>query len=379
MYALRSLAALKGAAAVAVCALASLSYAGAPHSQQQQQPQQQRQGRVPKVQIAILLDNSGSMSGLINQARSQIWKVVNEFSSARQNGVRPRLELALYEYGETVRRLSPFTTDLDHISEQLFGLGIRGGDEHCGQVIQAAVNELEWSGDPDDLKLIYIAGNEPFTQGPVDYRSAIASAKRRDITVNPIHCGGDEPSWKAGAMVAGVSLMTIDHNAVVAHVAAPQDAEIARLGAEMNKTYLGYGAAGAANSARQSKEDSNAAAAAPGAMVTRAVAKSSAHYDNSGWDLVDGTKNGTVKVEELKDEQLPQELRGLTVAGRKALIEKKAKEREEIQKRIQQLSQERERYVAAEMKKQGEAAPATLDAALVKSAWSQAEKKAFTK
>lgn len=374
MYALRSL---------AICALAGVAYAGEPHPQQVQpqvyQFRQKPQGRVPKVQIAILLDNSGSMSGLINQARTQIWKVVNEFSTATQRGTRPRLELALYEYGETVRRLSPFTTDLDKISELLFGLGIRGGDEHCGEVIQTAVEQLEWSGDADDLKLIYIAGNEPFTQGPVDYRTAITSARRKDIMVNPIHCGGDEPSWRAGATLAGVGLLTIDHNAVVAHVAAPQDAEIARLGAEMNKTYLGYGASGATSAARQAKEDSNAAGAAPGAMVSRSMAKSSAHYDNSGWDLVDGAKTGAVKVEALKDEQLPAEMRGMSVADRKAHVEKKSKEREEIQKRIQQLSQDREKFVAAEMKKQGEAAPATLDAALVKSAWSQAEKKAFTK
>ena len=34
----------------------------------------------PVVQIAILLDNSGSMSGLIDQARSELWKVVQSSS-----------------------------------------------------------------------------------------------------------------------------------------------------------------------------------------------------------------------------------------------------------------------------------------------------------
>src|SRR5512146_1269393 len=102
--------------------------------------------RIPKVQIAILLDNSGSMEGLINQARTQIWKLVNTFATAKRGGQRPRLELALYEYGDGVVRLSPFTNNLDKISEMLFNLGIRGGDEYCGQVIQRATQELEWSG-----------------------------------------------------------------------------------------------------------------------------------------------------------------------------------------------------------------------------------------
>src|SRR5688572_26515942 len=200
MSSLRLAGALKRAALAAVC-LASVAFAG-PNPQQQQQQQRPHvdaQGkRIPKVQIAILLDNSGSMGGLINQARTEIWKVVNEFATAKQRGVRPRLEIALYEYGDGVRRLQPFTTELDRVSEKLFGIGVRGGDEHCGQVIQAATNELEWSGDPDDLKLIYIAGNEPFTQGPVKPAVAIEAAKRKGITVNPIHCGGDDASWKQG-------------------------------------------------------------------------------------------------------------------------------------------------------------------------------------
>jgi len=112
----------------------------------------------------------------------------------KQNGVAPRLELALYEYGDGVKRLQPFTSELDRVSEKLFGISVHGGDEYCGQVIQAATNELEWSGDPDDLKLIYIAGNEPFTQGPVKPGSAIEAAKHKGITVNPIACGGDDPT-----------------------------------------------------------------------------------------------------------------------------------------------------------------------------------------
>src|SRR5262245_43559851 len=92
----------------------------------------------PRVQIALLLDNSGSMQGLISQARTQMWKLVNEFATAKQHGQQIRLELALYEYGDGPKKLSNFTTNLDAVNEQLFGMGIRGGDEYCGQVISQA-------------------------------------------------------------------------------------------------------------------------------------------------------------------------------------------------------------------------------------------------
>ena len=42
-----------------------------------------------KVQIALLLDTSNSMDGLIDQAKTQLWKVINTFIDARRDGARP--------------------------------------------------------------------------------------------------------------------------------------------------------------------------------------------------------------------------------------------------------------------------------------------------
>ena len=52
------------------------------------------------VKVALLLDTSNSMDGLINQAKAQLWDIVNEFTYAKcGNETRPSLEIALYEYG----------------------------------------------------------------------------------------------------------------------------------------------------------------------------------------------------------------------------------------------------------------------------------------
>ncbi len=94
--------------------------------------------------------------------------------------MHPALEVALFEYGNDgleesdgyIRMVSNLTTDLDRISEELFKLSTNGGSEYCGMVIRQAVDSLAWSRSNDVLKVIYIAGNEPFTQGPVAYRSS---------------------------------------------------------------------------------------------------------------------------------------------------------------------------------------------------------------
>ena len=54
----------------------------------------------PSVQIAILLDTSNSMDGLIAQAKTQLWNVVNEFVRAKKNGRPPAIQVALFEYGK---------------------------------------------------------------------------------------------------------------------------------------------------------------------------------------------------------------------------------------------------------------------------------------
>ncbi|MCH8177957.1 MAG: VWA domain-containing protein, partial [Proteobacteria bacterium] len=223
-----------------VVVLAMSSSAGA-HSRMITQPK-------PRVQIAILLDTSGSMSGLIDQARTELWAIVNEFITATRDGQAPELQVALYKYGSSlrasegyIRMIVPLTTDLDKISEELFALKISGSKEYCGWVIKEATEELQWSPAPEDLKVIFIAGNEPFTQGKVKYQDACKAAIGKGIVVNTIHCGsssaGVSGKWKDGAMLADGQFLNIDQNKTAVHIAAPQDAEIAELGIKLNSTY----------------------------------------------------------------------------------------------------------------------------------------------
>lgn len=335
----------------------------------------------PKVQIAILLDNSGSMSGLINQARTQLWKVVNEFISAKRDGVTPEVEVALYRYGAKPEQVTGLTRDLDKVSQELFAMTINGGDEHCGATISDAAEKLSWSTEPGVYKVIFIAGNEPFTQGPVAPADACKAAISKGIIVNTIHCGSDaegrQGGWQQGAMLADGSYMTIDQNSAIAHVAAPQDTEIVKLGEDLNKTYVRYGAQAEAAAMNQSVQDQNASAATPAASISRAVTKSSSKlYCNTSWDLVDAVAQEKVKLTEVKKEDLPPELAKLSDAELKAHVDKQAADRKAIQEKIQTLNKQREAWVAAEQKKAG--ADNTLDAAMVKAIRTQAQKQQFS-
>lgn len=344
----------------------------------------------PLIQIAVLLDTSGSMDGLLDQARTQLWNIVNRFSHAKRDGVAPQLQLALYAYGNTdaganrseIRQVLPFTTDLDLLSEHLFALRTSGGSEHCGEVIRDATTQLAWSQDPRAMKLIFIAGNEPFTQGPVDFTDAVKAARERGITVNTLHCGGYEEGisgkWKDAAVLADGSYLNIDQNQRVVEIPAPQDEEIARLGAELNKTYVAYGASGREAQVRQAAQDRNSLSVSISNMVSRSVAKSSGHYSNESWDLVDAVKKNQVDLAAVRDEDLPEPLRGLDAAGRKAWLEAREKEREALQQRIQALNAERQKFLAEARKQQAAQGTDTLEGAIGQVVQQEARKHQLT-
>ena len=320
---------------------------------------------IPKIQIAILLDTSNSMDGLIAQAKAQLWEIVNDFIKVKQNGVTPTLEVALYQYGNTnlkredywIERLTHLTTDLDLVSEKLFSLKTRGGEEYCGAVIRQAVKELEWSERRDDLRLIFIAGNEPFTQGPISYVDACKEAVAKHIIVNTIHCGpeqeGIRTKWEDGALMTDGKYLFINQNQRVVNIPAPQDKRLAELNSELNKTYIPYGREGRVASFNQSAQDLNNSNLNAQAFNSRVATKASSNYRNSNWDLVDASAEKGFDLSKVETKTLPENMQKMTDAERKAYVESQAEKRKEIQKEIAQLSAERSKFIAEEQSKTG--------------------------
>ena len=318
-----------------------------------------------------------------------MWKIVNEFIAVRRDGKIPQLQVALYEYGKSsipakqgyIRMILPLTTDLDKVSEELFALRTNGGQEYCGMVIKRSIEELIWSDSLNDYKAIFIAGNEPFTQGNVDYKEACRGAIKKGIIVNTIHCGSHDEGlrgqWDDGALLADGSYMNIDHNQKTVHIEAPQDKEIARLGEELNRTYIPYGSDGVRGQANQIAQDSNAAKFSAANEAQRAVTKASFNYRNANWDLVDALREKKVNLDDIKKADLPGEMQKMTLGERKAYVEANAKERQEIQKKISKLNEGRKRFVGEKMKRLELSGKKTLDSVIIKTIREQAAKKNF--
>jgi hypothetical protein len=340
-----------------------------------------------KIQVALLLDTSNSMDGLIDQAKSQIWKMVNKLAAAKKNDEATSIEIALYEYGNDnlemgegyIRMVSSLTTDVDAISEKLFALKTRGGSEYCGWVIGNAVSDLKWSDDKDDMKLIIIAGNEPFDQGPKDYKETCKLATKKDIVINTIFCGawaeGVRTHWKDGADITKGKALNIEQDKKVIHIKTPWDDRMYELNGRLNRTYIGYGSTGKEMKVRQEKQDENATSYGKANAAARTSYKAKAQYRNDSWDLVDATEKDMDKVTTMKTEDLPEEMQKMSVAERKTYIEKLRKERDDTRKEIAELEKKIAVFTAEEVTKQGD--NLTLDKVMQDAVVEQAKEKGF--
>lgn len=309
-----------------------------------------------KIQVAILLDVSGSMDGLIEQAKSRLWNIVNTLTTLKYRGESPQIEIALYAYGTGNRyegdymyQITPLTTDLDLISEKLFALRTSGSEEYCGTAISRATKELEWGSNESDMKLIYIAGNEIFEQGRISYKTSIPQALRKDIYVNTIHCGNPETGirdlWKDASVRGKGKFFNIDSNARVRYIETPYDDRISSCNQRLNDTYISYGELGYEKQANQVTQDRNAASISKANSAERIVSKSKSVYKNSSWDLVDMVKDDGAALDKIKEAELPAELQGKSKDEIKQLVTQKEKERNDIQKEIADLAKKRQEYI----------------------------------
>ncbi len=331
------------------------------------QPTNHPVGLVPnprKIQVLICLDVSGSMSGLIDQAKDQLWNMVSVMGRARNQDVAPQIEIALYEYGRPsnganngfIKRINGFTSDLDQVSKNLFGLTIDGGDEYCGHVLYSSLNELNWDPSPQNYKVIFIAGNEDFYQGGISYTKACALAVKKGVIVNTIYCGdknqGIREHWNLAGECGNGSFTNINQNATVADIATPYDSSLFDLNTKLNGTYISYGSMGAANWQKQSEVDQLNIGKNKSAALKRVTVKGSKEiYKNSTWDLVDANTDDSTIVRKIDKKTLPESMKNKSEAEINAIVKVKKDERTKIQKDIESISKQRQAFILSEKSK----------------------------
>ena len=317
------------------------------------------------LEMVFVLDTTGSMSGLIDGAKQRIWGIINE---VMQKPSKPRVRVGLVAYRDLgdayVTKVLPITEDLDKAYTTLMDYQAGGGGdgpENVRKALAEGVKNAGWSQSKRGLaQIVFLVGDAPphdYEQEP-DVLVTTAEAVRKNMIVNTIQCGSQDDTkqiWQTIAVRGEGKYFAIAQDGGVQAISTPYDTKLADLAARLGKTYVTYGA--------KDKRDSNArtqasaesritADAVLGAQADRAVNKAVNSFQYDG-DLVQDVENKTVKVEDVKKEDLPEDLQKLSVADRKKEIDRRIAERQTIRAEILKLSKQRDDFIAAERKKRG--------------------------
>jgi hypothetical protein len=338
------------------------------------------------VDLAICLDISGSMDGLLNAARQNLWAVVNELAVLQP---RPVLRVALLTYGCSahsadsgwVKLETGFTTDLDLVSQKLFELSTNGGEEYVARVVRGALDQLEWSTDARAMKMLFVAGNEAATQDPkLDMPPQSSEALGRGILVNSIYCGSLQDAevcgWRQVAAVAGGQFTAIEQDKNVV-VVTPFDEQLAQLSAAINTTYVPYGSDGASMAANQVRQDANVAGLSAAAAAQRCQTKACGLYVNTHWDLVDASRDPKFVLAEVDRRSLPEALRGLGAAELRAHVDAMATKRAELQQQVTALGSQRDAFVQQELQRRAATGEKVFEQAVLEIVRAQAAARGF--
>jgi hypothetical protein len=308
------------------------------------------------IEVAFVLDTTGSMSGLIEGAKRKIWSIANQLVSAQQ---KTDVRFALIGYRDRgdayVTQLYDLTDDLDAVYARLMQFQASGGGdgpESVNQALHEAVTRLDWSTSRDVYRVIFLVGDAPphlDYQDDVRYDRSVRLARQRDIAVNAIQCGSWEETAQVWREIASLGMGTyaaIAQDGGMALVATPMDEELARLNRELAGTVVAYGAEHERRAAEEKVGNALRAEAPAAADRLAYLAKASSGAVVTGAkDLVADAAAGA-PVASVAPEALPPALRALPAAEREAYVEQQVAKRKQLQARIARVTAERDAYLA---------------------------------
>lgn len=321
----------------------------------------------PRIEVAFVLDSTGSMGGLIEGAKQKIWSIANDFVSRKPS---PDLRIGLVTYrdrgDEYITKSFELTDDIDTVYTNLRSFSAGGGGdgpESVNQALDDAVHKLHWSKGDGSLRVIFLVGDYPphmDYKNDVKYQVSCQDAARQGIIINTIQCGTESsttPVWQEIARLSEGQFVQLSQTGDMVAVTTPFDAQIAKLSGEVSTTVVTYGSATAQHEA-MSKMAMPSASPAP-AAADRATynLRSGGKAIQGRGDLLADMKEGTVKLEAVKEADLPEDMKKLTPEQRRSYVQEQQAKRDKINTQLTELSRQRDDYIAAERKK----APANAD------------------
>ncbi len=315
----------------------------------------------PRMEVVFVLDTTGSMSGMIAGAKQKIWAIANKLKSAQPT---PEIQFGLVGFRDRgdayVTKVLGLTANLDEVYTQLHAFTAEGGGdtpESVNEALHKAVRDLQWSPDPEVLRVIFLVGDAPphmDYQDDVKYQKTCRLANEKGILINTLQCGSasdTEKVWREIASLTNGTYAAILQDGGSIKISTPYDDEILRINVQLDATIVRYGSKAEQDNAAANK--SVLAKLSSEAMSDRSsyLGKSEAgSVISGGGDLVVAVMNGRERLDKLDEKKLAPELQAMAPAARQELIEKKVGERRALQSELAAVVAKRDAEVAGKLK-----------------------------
>jgi hypothetical protein len=321
----------------------------------------------PVVEVGFVLDTTGSMGPLIEGAKRKIWSIATSIIDANPDA-EIRMGLVAYrDIGdEYVTRTYQLTTDIQDLYANLLELKARGGGdwpESVNEALFVGATQLAWSNGPDSFRIMFLVGDAPphmdYAQD-MKYPDVMGIARQKGIVVNAVQAGGardTERVWREIAQMGGGRYIPIPQSGgQIVIIETPFDEEIIELQRKLNGTVIPYGPR--AQRSRVEDKTGQVMAAPPAAasdmasfINKRARTAAAAEAVTGDGDLVADVAAGRQQLSAVKDDELPDAVRTLNAAERKALLDRQMAERKQLAARMAELVKQRDQYVREQQKK----------------------------
>jgi Mg-chelatase subunit ChlD len=325
---------------------------------------------VDRVEVVFVLDTTGSMGDLIDGAKRKIWSIANTIVEQNPDADVAMGLIGFRDRGDAyVVKTHAMTEDLQSLYGRLTRFEADGGDdtpESVNAALDAAISGLSWSKGDHVRRIVFLVGDAPpHMDYPDDrkYPDVLKEAKQRGIIVNAVQAGNmqeTEEVWKDIAQRGQGRYMAIPQDGgEVVVVVTPYDDEIRELQGELDRSVVPFGRLEQRDDVK--RKMSERAAAAPSTQVENSkyyAKRSKKEVVTGGGDLVADVKNGAVKLDEVKEAELPSELQGLTADKRKVWLDEKLATRNTLEKKMEAAMAKRDAYVVEQQNKTATAEPA---------------------
>jgi len=314
-----------------------------------------------RIEVAFVLDTTGSMSGLIEGAKRKIWSIANQMASGQPT---PEIRVGLIGYRDRgdsyVTRFHDLTQDVDGIYGHLNGYTADGGGdtpESVNQALHEAVARMSWTESQDVYKVIFLVGDAPphmDYQEDVPYATSVHLARERGISINTIQCGtigSTTPIWQEIAESGAGRYAAIRQDGGMIALASPMDDDLGRLNRELADTVIAWGALEERAEIDEKRKRALAADAPAAASRLGFLSKIGGYVTSGRADLVDAFKEGLADLRSLDDDILPESMRAMSPAEREIYVEQKLETRKKIQSQIGELTEKRDAWVKDEQER----------------------------